>query len=66
MKFHLKRVGTASLRHNELQTILIQIEAVLNSYPMTPLSSDPNDHTYLCPAHFLIGDTFRLLLSLPY
>lgn len=59
MKFHLKRVaGTASLMHDELQTILIQIEAVLNSRPMIPLSSDPNDHTYLSPAHFLIGDTF--------
>lgn len=58
MKFYLKRVaGTASLMHDELQTILIQIEAVLNPRPMIPLSSDPNDHTYLSP-HFLIGDTF--------
>jgi len=59
MKFHLKRVaGSANLMHDELQTVLIQIEAVLNSRPMIPLSNDPNDHTYLSPAHFLIGDTF--------
>ncbi|KMQ87772.1 hypothetical protein RF55_12859 [Lasius niger] len=59
MKFHLKRVaGTASLLCDELQTILTQIEAVLNSRPLIPLSNNPNDHTYLSPAHFLIGDHF--------
>lgn len=55
-KFHLKRIiGEASLKYDELYTLLVQIEAVLNSRPLTPLSSDPNDLRVLTPAHFLIG-----------
>lgn len=56
IKFHLKRVvGDASLTYEDLSTVLIQIEGVINSRPLTPLSSDPQDMTPLSPAHFLIG-----------
>lgn len=52
-KFHIKRIiGEASLRHEELLTLLVQVEAILNSRPLTPLSTDPNDFS---AAHFLIG-----------
>ncbi|XP_036329680.1 uncharacterized protein LOC118741813 [Rhagoletis pomonella] len=42
-------------------TLMTQIEAVLNSRPLTPLSEDPNDFQVLTPSHFLIGETLTTL-----
>ena len=56
-KYHLKRVvGETRLTYEEFYTVLTQIEACLNSRPLSPLSNDPNDLTPLTPGHFLIGD----------
>jgi len=60
-KHHLNRtMKQACLTLSELQTLLCQIEACLNSRPLTPLSSDPNDLEPLTPAHFLIGGPITL------
>lgn len=55
-KHHLKRVaGNVSLKYDEFQTLICQVEAILNSRPLVPVSSDPNDLSALTPGHFLIG-----------
>nr|CAI5845597.1 unnamed protein product [Callosobruchus analis] len=58
VKYHLKRViGEQHLIFEELYTLLVQIESVLNSRPISPLSTNPNDLFPLTPAHFLLGRT---------
>lgn len=55
-KFHLKRVlGNALLTFEELSTALAQITAILNSRPLTPLSTHSLDLPPLTPSHLLVG-----------
>lgn len=61
-KRHLKRVvGNELLTFEQFNTLIIEIEVILNSRPLTLISSDPNDLLVLTPGHFIIGDSLMSL-----
>ncbi|XP_055645555.1 uncharacterized protein LOC129782211 [Toxorhynchites rutilus septentrionalis] len=62
-KHLLRQLGSTSLLHEDLITILSQVESAMNSRPLVPLSEDPNDFEALTPGHFLVGSQLQ---ALPY
>lgn len=60
---HIKRViGDAKYTYDEWNTLIAQIEAILNSRPLVPQSSDPSDLKAITHGHILIG---RELTAIP-
>ncbi|KFM63037.1 hypothetical protein X975_02648, partial [Stegodyphus mimosarum] len=57
-----KNIGKSSSTESELETLLLEIEAMINSRPLTYVFSDLEEPSALTPAHLLIG---KRLLSLP-
>lgn len=56
VKHHLKRViGNLRFTYEEFETVIVQIEGILNSRPLTPISDDFDNYEVLTPGHFLIG-----------
>ena len=59
---HLKKViGDQSLTFEELSTLLCEVEACLNSRPLTQLSNDPANLAPRTPGHLLIGRPLSLV-----
>ena len=56
-----KMIGKARLSYDEMHTAILEVEAILNSRPLSYTTSDDTEEP-LTPAHLLIG---RRLLSLP-
>ncbi|XP_035207870.1 uncharacterized protein LOC118182603 [Stegodyphus dumicola] len=62
-KYHLRRtMGSTKVTMEEFLTIITQIEGILNSRPLTPMSNDINEFEVLTPGHFLVG---RPITSIP-
>ncbi|CAF4927804.1 unnamed protein product [Pieris macdunnoughi] len=66
-KFHLKRiVGDSTLTFEEMTTVLSQIEACLNSRPLSILPGDTTDPSPLTPGHFLVGEPLVVIPEASY
>ncbi|GFV52642.1 integrase catalytic domain-containing protein [Trichonephila clavipes] len=55
-KYHLYRtLVNSKITFEEFETIIIQIEGILNSRQLVPLSDNINEYEVLTPGHFIIG-----------
>ena len=57
-----KILGRSVMTADEMNTVLIEVEAMVNSRPLTFIGDDPDEYTYITPASFLIR---RPITSIP-
>jgi hypothetical protein len=58
-----KIIGRSSLTYDELNTILIEVEALINARPITYIYDDDESISYpLCPSHLIYG---RRITAMP-
>ncbi|XP_046400585.1 uncharacterized protein LOC124166915 [Ischnura elegans] len=57
----IRSIGQTLLTLQEFITLVTKVEAMLNSRPLTPLSTDPADVSALTPGHFLIGTSMTAI-----
>jgi len=58
-----KTLGRTHATLESLQTIVVEVEAILNNHPLTHCSTDIKDMDLITPSHLLYG---RSIISLPY
>ena len=54
-------IGPAKFSYDDMHTAFVEIEAIINSRPLSYVSSDDTEEP-LTPSHLLVG---RRILSLP-
>ncbi|XP_059056265.1 uncharacterized protein LOC131850114 [Achroia grisella] len=60
-KHHLRRIiGNTTLTYEEMATVLTQIEACLNSRPISQITNNIEDPMPLTPGHFLVMEPLLL------
>ena len=57
----LRATANANLTYEDLTTVLVDIEAILNSRPIGMMTDDPSDGECLTPGHFLIGTSMKAI-----
>jgi transposase InsO family protein len=62
MKLHMKKsIAKSVLTFEEFRTLMTEIESIMNSRPLTPVSDDPNDLRALTPNMLVMEKEVRTL-----
>ena len=59
-----KSIGKNYLTSLQLQTFLLETEAVLNSRPLVYIGDDLNDRIMITPSHFLSPNNYTIIGAL--
>lgn len=59
----VRSTSTSSLTHEKIETVLIEIEAILNARSLTAISSNPNNFEAFTPEYLIIGEPLTALID---